>query len=97
MVVYGLTSGPVPLFDINRLSGITGSGNKGSLYLTWATLNDYSANRADLLWHAREVLEWIAEGTLKVYVARTLPLTEAVEAHRLLESRRVMGKVLLVP
>ncbi len=97
MVVFGLTSGPVPLFDINRLSGITGSGNKGSLYLTWATLNDYSANRADLLWHAREVLDWIAEGTLKVYVARTLPLTEAVEAHRLLESRQLMGKVLLLP
>jgi NADPH2:quinone reductase len=97
MVVFGLTSGPIPLFDINRLSGITGSGNKGSLYLTWATLNDYSANRADLLWRARDVLNWIAEGSLKVYVARTFPLTEAAEAHRLLESRQVMGKVLLLP
>jgi NADPH:quinone reductase len=49
MVVYGLSSGLIPAFDVNRLSGITGSGNKGSLFLTFATLNDYAARREDLL------------------------------------------------
>lgn len=97
MVVFGLTSGPVPLFDINRLSGITGSGNKGSLFLTWATLSDYAAKREDLLWRARDVLDWIAAGSLKVHIARTMPLTEAAEAHRLIESRQVAGKVILLP
>ncbi len=65
--------------------------------VTWATLNDYAAKREDLLWRAKEVQDWIAEGTLKVQIARTLPLVEAVEAHRLIESRRVVGKVLLQP
>ncbi len=97
MIVFGLSGGPVPPFDINRLSGITGSGNRGSLYLTWATLNDYAAKREDLLWRAKDVQDWIAEGTLKVHIARTLPLVEAVEAHRLIESRQVVGKVLLQP
>jgi NADPH:quinone reductase len=97
MIVFVLTGGPVPPFDINRLSGITGSGNKGSLFLTWATLGDYAAAREDLLWRARDVLGWIAEGSLKVHMARAFPLTEAAEAHRFIESRQAAGKVLLLP
>jgi len=97
MIVFGLTSGPVPPFDINRLSGITGSENKGSLFLTWATLSDYAAKREDLLLRARDVLNWVAEGTLKVHIAGTFPLDEAEDAHRLLESRKIGGKVLLIP
>lgn len=29
MVVYGLSSGPAPPFEVNRLSGLTGSGKRG--------------------------------------------------------------------
>lgn len=97
MVLFGLTSGPVPPFDVNRLSGITGSDNKGSLFLTWAALSDYNARREDLLWRARDVLGWIAEGRLKVRIDHTLPLSGASEAHRLLESRQVAGKIVLLP
>jgi NADPH2:quinone reductase len=97
MIVYGLTSGPVPPFDINRLSGITGAKSKGSLFLTWATLSDYTAKREDLLWRARDVLGWIADGSLKVQIARSLPLADAAEAHRLVESRQLTGKILLLP
>lgn len=97
MIVFGLSSGPVPAFDINRLSGITGSGNKGSLFLTWATLSDYAAKREDLLWRARQVLEWVGEGSLAVHIAGTFPLDKADEAHQLLESRQIGGKVLLLP
>lgn len=97
MVVFGLSGGPVPLFDINRLSGITGSGHKGSLFLTWATLSDYTAKREDLLWRAGEVFDRVAAGSLTVPVARIFPLREAAEAHRLIESRQVIRKVLLAP
>jgi NADPH2:quinone reductase len=97
MVVFGLTSGPVPDIDINRLSVITGSGNKGSLFLTWPTLNDYAAKREDLLWRARDVLGWVGDGLLTVNIAGTFPLVGAAEAHRLIESRQIGGKVLLLP
>lgn len=97
MVVFGLSSGPVPPFDMNRLSGINGSGNKGSLFLTFATLNDYAARRQDLLRRARDVLNWIAEGTLTVRLAGAFPLAQAAAAHRLLERREVAGKLLLLP
>jgi NADPH:quinone reductase len=97
MVIYGLTSGSVTPFDINRLSGITGSDNKGSLFLTWAASSDYTSKREDLLWRANDVLTWVVDGSLKVPIARTFSLTQAAEAHRLLENRQSTGKLLLLP
>jgi NADPH:quinone reductase-like Zn-dependent oxidoreductase len=43
------------------------------------------------------VLELVAAGTLRPQVATTLPLANAGEAHRLLEERAVLGKVVLHP
>ncbi|MBK9711778.1 MAG: quinone oxidoreductase [Kouleothrix sp.] len=97
MVVYGLSSGAVPPFDINRLSGITGSEERGSLFLTWPTLNDYAARREDLLWRARDILTWVADGILTPYISGRFPLAEAAHVHQLLESRQGTGKLLLEP
>jgi NADPH2:quinone reductase len=97
LVIFGLTSGNIAPFDINRLSGITGTGNKGSLFLTWPTLNDYAAKREDLLWRARDVLGWIATGEIKPYITETLPLAEAKRAHEILEGRNTGGKIMLLP
>lgn len=44
-----------------------------------------------------DVLAHQAAGGLVPVVDRTLPLAEAADAHRLLEERRVFGKVVLVP
>jgi NADPH:quinone reductase len=41
------------------------------------------------------VLDWAREGLLHMPVAGVLPLSEAAEAHRRLESREVIGKLLL--
>lgn len=48
-------------------------------------------------WRAarQNLLRWVEEGTLRLTISRTLPLAEAAEAHRLLESRQVVGKMLL--
>ena len=97
LAVFGLASGPVPPFDINRLSGITGANSAGSLFLTWPTLSDYTARRDDLLWHANSVLDALGSGRLRPFVAGTLPLGAASEAHRLLERRQVAGKLILQP
>jgi NADPH:quinone reductase len=97
LVIYGLTTGSVPPFDINRLSGITGATSKGSLHLTWATLSDYTAERADLLWRAADVLSWVADGSLVVPVAHVLPLSDARRAHELVGQRALTGKIVLIP
>ena len=41
------------------------------------------------------ILRWVAEGRLKPVVGATLSLAQAAEGHRLLEERRVFGKVVL--
>jgi NADPH:quinone reductase-like Zn-dependent oxidoreductase len=49
------------------------------------------SRRADL----DELAEMVAESKLKPVVDRVLPLAEAVEAHRYIETRRARGKVVL--
>ena len=44
-----------------------------------------------------EVLELWAEGAVRPLVGSTFPLEEAADAHRLIEERRHVGKVVLVP
>jgi len=39
--------------------------------------------------------EWCEEGLLKIEVARTLPLAQAAEAHRLIEQGHTQGKIVL--
>jgi NADPH2:quinone reductase len=91
MVLFGQSSGAVDLIDPQLLS------RKGSLYLTRPTLAHYTATREDLLERAGEVLGWIRDGELRIRIWREIPLAEAAEAHRLLESRQTAGKLLLVP
>jgi NADPH:quinone reductase-like Zn-dependent oxidoreductase len=45
----------------------------------------------------RAFAQQLADGTLRTRVARTLPLAEAAEAHRLNEAGGLKGKVVLVP
>jgi NADPH2:quinone reductase len=43
------------------------------------------------------VLGWIRDGSLTIRVDRSYPLAGAADAHRALEARETMGKVLLLP
>lgn len=91
MVLFGAASGPVPPFDLIRLSTM------GSLFITRPTLKDYIATREDLESRAGDVLAWLADGSLKLTTEHTYPLREAAQAHRDLESRNTTGKVILIP
>lgn len=97
VVAFGQSSGPVPPMDIARLSGLTGEGLPGSVWLTWPSLTDYNATRQALLDRAAAVFGAMREGTIRPAIACSLPLTEAARAHELLETREVIGKILLEP
>lgn len=43
----------------------------------------------------RDLVAWAADGSLRFRIGRTLPLTEAAEAHRLIEGRGTIGKIVL--
>lgn len=91
MVLFGQSSGPVAPLDPQTLNA------KGSLFLTRPYMGHYIQDRAELLQRARNVLQWLESGDLKARVDRALPLAEAAEAHRSLQARETMGKVLLIP
>jgi len=90
-VLCGNASGPAPPVDPLTLM------SKGSLFLTRPTLPHYTLTREEVRWRAGALFEWIAAGELKVRIAQTFPLADAAAAHRLLESRTVSGKIVLVP
>jgi NADPH2:quinone reductase len=91
LVSFGQSSGKIQPIEPALL------GSKGSLYLTRPSLFHYIADRASLERRASEVLEWIVKGELVLHIGEKLPLAEAAEAHRRLEARKTMGKVLLIP
>jgi len=45
----------------------------------------------------QRLIDDVARGELKVLIDRTFPLSEAAEAHRYIESRQAVGRVLLIP
>jgi NADPH2:quinone reductase len=91
LVLFGGSSGPVPPFDLIKLS------QKGSLFVTRPTLAHYTAARAELEHRAGDVFSWIREGKLKLRIDHIYPLAEAQQAHRDLEGRKTTGKLLLIP
>ena len=91
MVLFGQSSGAVPPVDPQVLN------QKGSLYLTRPTLFHYAAAREDLLERAGQVFEWIRNSKLRISIFREVPLADAAEAHRMLESRETTGKLVLIP
>jgi NADPH2:quinone reductase len=91
MVLFGASSGPVPLFDIQTLN------QKGGLFLTRPSLAHYTVTREELMWRAESLLSWIGQGNLDVRIGGTYSLADAAQAHRDLEGRKTTGKLLLIP
>jgi NADPH:quinone reductase len=91
MVLFGQSSGPVPPFDPQILN------RKGSLFLTRPTIAHYVSSPDELSARASELITWVEEGALDVHIDRTFPLRDAAQAHKALESRGTVGKLLLIP
>jgi NADPH2:quinone reductase len=91
LALFGASSGPVPLFDLNKLS------QKGSLFVTRPTLNHHIANHEELQLRATDVWNMIASGKLKLRIEHLYPLKDAQQAHQDLEGRKTTGKLLLIP
>lgn len=91
LVLYGMSSGPVPPVDPAKLS------EKGSLYMARTTLAHFTATREELLTRTTDLFEMIAAGKLKVRIAKKYSLEEAPQAHHDLEAHKIAGKLLLIP
>jgi NADPH2:quinone reductase len=90
LVSNGTTSGPV-VMDVTLLA------MKGSLSVTRPAMVDYALPRSNLLKMADELFDLVLQGKIRSEPQQVLPLAEAAEAHRLLESRKTIGATILVP
>jgi NADPH2:quinone reductase len=91
LAIFGGASGQVPPFDVQRLNA------GGSLFVTRPTIGHYIADRPELLWRAGEILDALADGSLRVAVGGRYGLDEAAAAYDALEGRASTGKLLFVP
>lgn len=70
---------------------------KGSIWLTRPAMIHYATPRAHMLDMARELFGLVEAGKIRSEPSRMLPLRDAAEAHRALESRKTTGATVLVP
>ena len=88
IVIFGAASGPADPIVPNALMA-------RSITVSGGSLGNYLLTREELLRRAGEVIAGIRAGWLRLRIAKVLPLAEAAEAHRLLEGRHTIGKLLL--
>lgn len=91
LVIFGQASGPVPPFDTAVLNA------KGSLSLARPSLTHNVASHRDIAWRAGDLFNWLESGQLHVKIGKIFSLANAADAHREMESRHSVGKILLVP
>ena len=90
MATFGNASGAVPPVSPLVLMA-------KSLLLTRPKLWDFTltTEERDRRWN--EIVAWVESGALDVRIGMEVPLADAAEAHRALESRQTTGKLLLRP
>ncbi len=88
VVIFGAASGPADPIVPNSLMA-------KSISLSGGSSQNFIATREDLLRRSKDVLSGIKKGWLKLRIDSVLPLAEAEKAHRLLEGRQSMGKIIL--
>lgn len=88
-VLFGVASGPVETVSTLDLA------EAGSVFFTRPQLRHYLGNADEIRRCADGLFAAIRSGGLKVCIHQVFPLAEAAEAHRTLEGRKTLGKILL--
>jgi NADPH:quinone reductase len=90
LVCFGESSGPAPAVDPHLLH------DKGSLFLTRASLIDYTIADEDYRAATRAVFDVISSGAVRITLNQTYRLADVANAHRDLEARRTTGSSVLL-
>lgn len=92
-----------------RVSWVGNAGRESETPATWALMQknasltgvffgaELGANPLRCRMMIERLLQEVANGELKVVIARTFPLAEAAAAHAYIEGRSAFGRVILVP
>ena len=91
MVSFGQSSGMVE--DVNLHSTF----NPKSLYYTRPTLMHYIRNKEELKLSSQRLFTKIKNKEIKPNIYKKFKLSDASDAHKLIESRRSVGSIILQP
>lgn len=89
LALFGAASGPVPPFDLQRLSPL------GSLFISRPTIAHFIQTKDEHQWRAQAVFDAITNDALTITIGGRYPLSNAAVAHCDLESRATSGKLIL--
>lgn len=90
VVFFGMAGGDPPYINPRILMD-------GSKRLAGGDLWNVLTSRDERRRRAAELFDWINEGKIEWRIARRFSLRKGADAHRFLESREAIGKVLLIP
>mgnify|MGYP001211467272 FL=1 len=91
MVSFGQSSGMVEKLDMHK------TFNPKSLFYTRPSLMGYTLNREELLNCSNNLFEKMKNGDVKTNIYKKFKLNNADEAHRILQSRKSSGSIILEP
>ncbi|WP_459502244.1 quinone oxidoreductase family protein [Bacillus sp. C1] len=90
VVFYGMAGGDPAPVDPRMLMDTSKTLTGGDL---WNVLTTYEERKK----RSQQLFDWITTGKLNIENPTTFALENGAEAHRLLESRKSTGKILLIP
>lgn len=96
-VAYGGASGTYPSVSTTEMPGFVAKAQTLTGFSLWSLLGDAERRRTALEQDFAELYALVAAGSLKPLIGHCLPLAEAASAHRLIESRQSVGKIILLP
>ena len=91
MVSFGNSSGAIANIDVKKMIQPKG------LYFTRPVMGQYLGTKDEIAEGADKLFEKIKSGQIKVKIFKKYKLDEVVQAHKDLESRKIIGPAIIIP
>ena len=91
LVSFGNSSGPVANIDVSKIIQPKG------LYFTRPSMGQYFGTKNEIREGADKLFEKIKLGKVKVEIFKKYNLEDAIQAHKDLEARKIIGPAIIVP
>ena len=91
MVSFGNSSGPLPDIDVRKIIQPKG------LYFTRPAMGQYLETKDEIREGTDKLFEKIKLGKVKVEIFKKYKLEDAIQAHKDLEGRKIIGPAIIIP
>jgi len=91
MVSFGNASGPLSPIDVPKLLQPKG------LYFIRPSMQQYLSTKTDINEAAKTLFEKIESGKVKIEIYKKYNLENVIQAHKDLESRKILGPAIIIP